>query len=93
MASSITGLPTVAKGRVQLRRIESATAMRMGQRGLMDDPNTSHPYYWSAFAIVGDGQRPLLPVPAAAAEPAAPTTAAAPEAPVAPVVSTVKSSR
>jgi hypothetical protein len=28
----------------------------------MDDPNTSHPYYWSAFAIVGDGERPLLPL-------------------------------
>ncbi len=31
------------------------TAMRLAERKLMDDPNTSHPYYWSAFAIVGDG--------------------------------------
>lgn len=38
-----------------------ATGMRRAQIGLMDDPNTSHPYYWSAFAIVGDGERPLLP--------------------------------
>jgi CHAT domain-containing protein len=46
-----------------------ATAMRMGQRGLMDDPDTSHPYYWSAFAIVGDGGRALLPVPKSEVEP------------------------
>jgi len=37
-----------------------ATALRTAQRKLMDDPNTSHPYYWSAFAIVGDGERPML---------------------------------
>ncbi|ABQ69539.1 Tetratricopeptide TPR_2 repeat protein [Rhizorhabdus wittichii RW1] len=42
-----------------------ATAMRQAQLGLMDDANTSHPYYWSAFAIVGDGERPLLPTGAA----------------------------
>ncbi|MCZ4343363.1 CHAT domain-containing protein [Sphingomonadaceae bacterium G21617-S1] len=42
-----------------------ATAMRKAQNGLMDDVNTSHPYYWSAFAIVGDGQRALLPAPSA----------------------------
>lgn len=42
-----------------------ATAMRQAQIGLMDDPNTSHPYYWSAFAIVGDGERALLPTTAA----------------------------
>jgi len=42
-----------------------ATAMRQAQIGLMDDANTSHPYYWSAFAIVGDGERPLLPIGAA----------------------------
>ena len=35
--------------------------MRKAQIGLMDDANTSHPYYWSAFAIVGDGERALLP--------------------------------
>ena len=26
----------------------------------MDDANTSHPYYWAAFAIVGDAERALL---------------------------------
>ncbi|WP_246152492.1 CHAT domain-containing protein [Sphingomonas montanisoli] len=38
-----------------------AAALREAQIGLMDDANTSHPYYWSAFAIVGDGERPMLP--------------------------------
>jgi CHAT domain-containing protein len=52
----ITGLFTAPAG------TPMATAMRNAQRGLMDDPNTSHPYYWSAFAIVGDGERPLLPL-------------------------------
>ena len=26
----------------------------------MDDPNTSHPFYWAAFIIVGDGAKPLV---------------------------------
>ncbi|MET0376063.1 MAG: CHAT domain-containing tetratricopeptide repeat protein, partial [Rhizorhabdus sp.] len=51
----ITGLFTASPG------TGMATAMRKAQIGLMDDPNTSHPYYWSAFAIVGDGERALLP--------------------------------
>ncbi|MEM7689646.1 MAG: CHAT domain-containing protein [Pseudomonadota bacterium] len=34
---------------------ETAGALRVSQVGLMDDPNTSHPFYWSAFAVVGDG--------------------------------------
>ena len=32
----------------------------------MDDPETSHPFYWSAFAIVGDGAKPLIPTSAIA---------------------------
>lgn len=32
-----------------------AQAMRDSQLGLMEDADTSHPFYWSAFAIVGDG--------------------------------------
>ena len=56
----ITGLFTAPPG------TPMATAMRKAQNGLMDDPNTSHPYYWSAFAIVGDGERPLLPMATAA---------------------------
>jgi CHAT domain-containing protein len=38
----------------------TATALRMSQRRLMDDANTSHPFYWSAFAPVGDGEIPVI---------------------------------
>jgi CHAT domain-containing protein len=38
----------------------TVTALRMSQRQLMDDVNTSHPFYWSAFAAVGDGEIPLI---------------------------------
>jgi CHAT domain-containing protein len=34
-------------------------AMRQSQIKLMDDPLTSHPYYWAAFAIVGDATKPI----------------------------------
>lgn len=37
-----------------------ATALRQSQKALMDDYNTSHPFYWAAFALVGDGERPLV---------------------------------
>lgn len=37
-----------------------AEAMRQSQIRLMDDANTSHPYYWSGFAIIGDGAKPLI---------------------------------
>ncbi len=36
-------------------------ALLNAQRKLMDDPQTSHPFYWSGFALIGDGQRPLIP--------------------------------
>lgn len=36
-----------------------ASALQRSQRGLMDDPQTSHPFYWAGFAIIGDGERPL----------------------------------
>ncbi|WP_422794986.1 CHAT domain-containing protein [Sphingobium mellinum] len=36
-----------------------AEALRAAQIRLMDDADTSHPFYWSGFAIVGDGARPL----------------------------------
>jgi CHAT domain-containing protein len=35
-------------------------ALRAGQRALMDQAETSHPYYWSGFAVIGDGSRPVL---------------------------------
>ncbi|HEY0958865.1 MAG TPA: CHAT domain-containing protein [Novosphingobium sp.] len=37
-----------------------AFALQDAERVLMDDAATSHPYYWSGFAIVGDGAQPLL---------------------------------
>jgi CHAT domain-containing protein len=33
----------------------TAGALQQSQRALMDDAQTSHPFYWSAFAVVGDG--------------------------------------
>ena len=35
-------------------------ALLAGEQKLMADPNTSHPFYWSDFAVIGDGARPLL---------------------------------
>jgi CHAT domain-containing protein len=56
----ISGLFTAPPG------TPTATAMRLAQRALMDDPDTSHPYYWSGFAIVGDGARPVVAATAVA---------------------------
>ena len=36
-------------------------ALLTAERKLMDDPETSHPFYWSGFALIGDGERPLIP--------------------------------
>jgi len=35
-------------------------ALETAQRALMDDAQTSHPYYWAGFAIIGDGSQRLL---------------------------------
>jgi CHAT domain-containing protein len=35
-------------------------ALLDGQQKLMDDPETSHPFYWSGFAVIGDARKPLL---------------------------------
>lgn len=40
--------------------VGAASALRAAQRALMDDPDTSHPFYWAAFAVVGDGTVPIL---------------------------------
>lgn len=37
-----------------------ADALWATQQHLMDDAQTSHPYYWAGFAIIGDGAQPLL---------------------------------
>ncbi|MEA3015159.1 MAG: hypothetical protein QOD42_3704 [Sphingomonadales bacterium] len=38
----------------------TAGALRLAQRALMDERDTSHPYYWSGFAVVGDGSAPVI---------------------------------
>jgi CHAT domain-containing protein len=50
----ITGLFSAAPG------TPTVTALRLSQRQLMDDANTSHPFYWAAFAAVGDGDIPVI---------------------------------
>jgi CHAT domain-containing protein len=50
----ITGLFSAPPG------TPTVTALRLSQQQLMDDPNTSHPFYWSAFATVGDGEIPVI---------------------------------
>lgn len=35
-------------------------ALSEAQTRLMDDVNTSHPFYWAAFIILGDGSKPLI---------------------------------
>ncbi|MEH6757282.1 MAG: CHAT domain-containing tetratricopeptide repeat protein [Parasphingorhabdus sp.] len=37
-----------------------ASSLRLAQEKLMNDPRTSHPYYWAAFVVLGDGAKPLL---------------------------------
>lgn len=39
----------------------TASAMRASQNALMNEAETSHPYYWSGFAIIGDGSSPVIP--------------------------------
>ena len=43
-----------------------AGALEQAQERLMDDPRTSHPFYWAAFIILGDGAKPLVPATAVA---------------------------
>ncbi|WP_336957868.1 CHAT domain-containing tetratricopeptide repeat protein [Sphingobium aquiterrae] len=50
----IGGLFTAAQGQ------SIAEAMRQAEIGLMDRAETSHPFYWSGFAIIGDGARPMI---------------------------------
>jgi CHAT domain-containing protein len=50
----ITGLFSAPPG------TPTVTALRMSQQQLMDDVKTSHPFYWSAFAAVGDGEMPVI---------------------------------
>ncbi|MFM7402585.1 MAG: CHAT domain-containing protein, partial [Erythrobacter sp.] len=36
-----------------------AGSLGNAQRGLMADANTSHPFYWAAFIVIGDGARSI----------------------------------
>ena len=45
-----------------------ADALGSAQQQLMDDANTSHPFYWAAFIILGDGAKPLVPATAVASK-------------------------
>ena len=36
-------------------------ALLSAQNALMDDAETSHPFYWAGFALIGDGAKPLFP--------------------------------
>ena len=38
----------------------TAAALRRAERALMDEADTSHPYYWAGFAVVGDGAAPVI---------------------------------
>lgn len=52
----ITGLFTAPAGTATVR------ALRLSEQQLMDDADTSHPFYWAAFAAVGDGNIPVIRV-------------------------------
>ena len=39
--------------------VATGEALRRAQLALMDEAETSHPFYWSAFAVVGDGAAAL----------------------------------
>ena len=58
----ITGLFTAPAGTSTVR------ALRLSEQQLMDDKDTSHPFYWSAFAAVGDGNIPVIRAPAQVAQ-------------------------
>jgi CHAT domain-containing protein len=38
----------------------TAGALRLAQQALMGEIDTSHPYYWAGFAVVGDGAAPVI---------------------------------
>ncbi|WP_156256841.1 CHAT domain-containing protein, partial [Sandarakinorhabdus oryzae] len=46
--------------------ISVGEALRRSQVKMMDTAETSHPYYWSGFAIIGDAAKPLVGAPAIA---------------------------
>jgi CHAT domain-containing protein len=53
----ISGLFTAPPG------TPTASALRLAQRSLMDEEPTSHPFYWSGFAAIGDASAPVIRAP------------------------------
>ncbi len=53
----ISGLFTARPGTA------TASALRLAQRTLMDEADTSHPFYWSGFAAIGDAAAPVIRAP------------------------------
>jgi len=54
----ISGMFELGKG--ASGNVAVGQAFRGASVALMDDPLTSHPYYWAGFALIGDGAQPLL---------------------------------
>jgi hypothetical protein len=65
----ITGLFSAGPG------VPAGQALLSAEQKLMADPQTSHPYYWAGFAVIGDATRPLLSTPGAHALAATSTVA------------------
>lgn len=45
---------------VSAPNVSIASSLRASQQRLMNEPATSHPFYWAAFAIVGDGAAAMI---------------------------------
>lgn len=45
------------------RALPMGDALRKAQVAMINNIDTSHPYYWGAFMLVGDGARPMLTAP------------------------------
>ncbi|HUK60443.1 MAG TPA: CHAT domain-containing protein [Stellaceae bacterium] len=60
-------MTSLFEARARDPRAGLAGALRQAQLGLVNDPATSHPYFWAAFSIIGDGAAPdrTVAVPAA----------------------------
>jgi CHAT domain-containing protein len=50
------------------RAASQAQALQQAQRSMQQTARLSHPYYWAAFTIVGDGRRPMPGLQTAAPE-------------------------
>jgi len=62
------------------RSASIAGALRTAQAALITRPETSHPYFWGAYFVVGDGSKPMLTTPTAVATAPSPGIAPKPGA-------------